>query len=281
MTYVVNPTMDFPADGTVADHAYWLSGMKVRDGSGANPLGQVDARSQAFGEGDPKPSGTQAGGGALTGGTLPAISYTEQSQTWGATPATPKLDRLDIDAKNLATVTVNPARARLTCDVQLNVKTDGPLTVILAGCGRTARFSATNSCDASRPPRASISRHGLRATRGGALKVTGRAIAFNCRKGRAVPGKVKRVRIYISRRAAHGKCRFVQRNGRLSAPRKCGKPVLLNAKLGRVRRNKTPWSLTLKRIPRGTFALTASALDAKGHVQRASAKYNHKRFRIR
>ena len=48
VTYVVNPTMDFPNDGTVADHAYWLSGLKLRDGSGAAPLGQVDARSEGL-----------------------------------------------------------------------------------------------------------------------------------------------------------------------------------------------------------------------------------------
>ena len=27
VTYVVNPKMDFPEAGTVADHAYWLSGL--------------------------------------------------------------------------------------------------------------------------------------------------------------------------------------------------------------------------------------------------------------
>ena len=39
MTYVVNPTMDFPGAGTVADHAYWLSGLKLRDSGGSAPLG--------------------------------------------------------------------------------------------------------------------------------------------------------------------------------------------------------------------------------------------------
>jgi len=34
-------------------------------------------------------------------------------------------------------------------------------------------------------------------------------------------------------------------------------------------------------MPRGRFALTASAIDSKGHTQRASAKYNHKVFRVR
>ena len=50
VTYVVNPTMDFPGAGTVADHAYWLSGLKLRDsrrqrppGAGGRPLGGLRA----------------------------------------------------------------------------------------------------------------------------------------------------------------------------------------------------------------------------------------------
>ncbi|HVS29674.1 MAG TPA: alpha/beta hydrolase-fold protein, partial [Solirubrobacteraceae bacterium] len=44
VTYVYNPTMDFPDVGTTADHAYWLSQIKLRDGSGSAPLGKVDVR---------------------------------------------------------------------------------------------------------------------------------------------------------------------------------------------------------------------------------------------
>src|SRR3954451_24850993 len=49
VTYVVNPTMDFRKRKTVADHAYWLSHLRLRDGTGEAPLGQVDAISHAFG----------------------------------------------------------------------------------------------------------------------------------------------------------------------------------------------------------------------------------------
>ena len=84
MTYVYNPTMDFPADGTSAGHAYWVYGVALRDSSGTAPLGEVDVRSEGFGVGDPTPSATQHGAGALTGGTIPAIPYTSQSKSWGA-----------------------------------------------------------------------------------------------------------------------------------------------------------------------------------------------------
>jgi len=183
--------------------------------------------SEGFGVGDPTPGGTQGGGGALTGGTFPAISYTEQSKDWGAAPRTPVADRLDVDASNVSTVTINPQRAHVDCDAQLNVKTDGPLTVVLAGCGRSARFASGNGCDASRPPRASIARHGLRASRRGGLRLSGRAIAFRCKAGRSVAGKVKRVRVSISRKAGKGKCRFVTKAGSLDraalvAASRCG-----------------------------------------------------------
>ena len=49
VTFVRNPTMDFPADGTTADHAYWLSGIALRDSSGTAPLGTLDARSSGTG----------------------------------------------------------------------------------------------------------------------------------------------------------------------------------------------------------------------------------------
>src|SRR5215213_4846159 len=51
-TYVRNDTMDFPDDGTKADHAYWLSDINVADREGS-PFGTIDVRSEAFGVADP------------------------------------------------------------------------------------------------------------------------------------------------------------------------------------------------------------------------------------
>jgi hypothetical protein len=138
VTYVVNPKMAFPSLGIETDHAYWLSGLALRDGSGTNPLGTIDVRSEGFGTGDPTPGGTQVGGGALTGGTLPTISYERQYQEWGATPATPVADKLDITATNVKAVTVDAARAKVSCNAVLNIHSDGPLQVTLAGCAPAA-----------------------------------------------------------------------------------------------------------------------------------------------
>ena len=141
VTYSINPKMEYPSLGLEADHAYYLSGVTIRDGSGTAPLGTIDVRSEGFGVGDPTPSGTQVTGGALTGGTLPAIAYQEQFQTWSDAPSAPVADKLDITATNVSAVTIDVERAKVDCNVTLNVTTDGPLQINLLGCGKKASFS--------------------------------------------------------------------------------------------------------------------------------------------
>jgi C-terminal binding-module, SLH-like, of glucodextranase len=140
VSYVVNPKMDFPGASFVADHAYWLSGLRLRDARGDAPRGVIDVTSEGFGVGDPEPGATQSKAGALTGGQLPALAYTEQSKAWGEAPRAPRRNRLNIDAENVRSVTINPARARVRCDAELNVASDGPITVTLSGCNRAVRF---------------------------------------------------------------------------------------------------------------------------------------------
>ncbi|HEY2572381.1 MAG TPA: hypothetical protein VGI27_12965 [Solirubrobacteraceae bacterium] len=134
VTYAYNPTMDFAADGTAAGHAYWVYGVKLRDSSGTAPLGKVDVRSQGFGAGDPVPGPTPHGAGALTGGQIPAIPYTSQSRAWGPAPSEPARNALNIAATNVSAVAIDAKRAKVKCNAQLHVTTDGPLTVTLADC---------------------------------------------------------------------------------------------------------------------------------------------------
>jgi hypothetical protein len=134
VTYAYNPTMDFPADGTTAGHAYWAYGITLRNGEGSAPLGSVDVRSEGFGVADPTPAATQHGAGVLTGGQIPAIPFTSQSKTWGEAPAAPVADALDITARNVSNVTIDAARAKVDCAAQLHVTSDGPLKVTLADC---------------------------------------------------------------------------------------------------------------------------------------------------
>lgn len=134
VSYVYNPTMDFASLGTASGHAYWVSNVVLRDASGAAPLGTVDVRSEGFGVGDATPSGVATGAGVLQDGALAPLPYVSQTQTWGTAPAVPVADVLDITASNVASITIDPARARVSCSAKLNVTSDGPLKVILSGC---------------------------------------------------------------------------------------------------------------------------------------------------
>jgi pimeloyl-ACP methyl ester carboxylesterase len=140
VTYSYNPTMDFPADGTAAGHAYWLSDVELRDMTGDPPVGTIDARSQGFGVADPPATATTPVAGALPPGNLGVLGYGGQARSWGPAPPAPKADRLDVTATNVKSVTLDPRRARVDCRVTLNVHSDGPLLVTLAGCGRTEAF---------------------------------------------------------------------------------------------------------------------------------------------
>jgi pimeloyl-ACP methyl ester carboxylesterase len=138
VTYVANPAQDVPARGLVGNHAYWLSNIAVRN-AGANGRGTVDAISRAFGEGDPVASSTQTGAGVVPG-ALGLQAYVSQYKTWGLPTVATAADRLDIVARNVSSVNVNVQRAKLTCNAQLVVDTDGPLTVNLEGCNRSVKY---------------------------------------------------------------------------------------------------------------------------------------------
>jgi pimeloyl-ACP methyl ester carboxylesterase len=134
VTFSVDPSLDFRKLGFVADHAYWVSNVKLRT-AGSN--GTIDAVSRGLRTGDPTPSGTQRGAGVLTGGMIPAIAYARQYQTWGPAPRIPRADVLAIKATNLATATIDPVRAGLDCHARVSVTSDGPFKITLAGCHRT------------------------------------------------------------------------------------------------------------------------------------------------
>jgi hypothetical protein len=136
VTFVVDPTEDSAGAGMVSNHAYWLSGLTPRSKGDAT----VDVLSKAFGQGVPAVQPVQQSGGALTGGEIPAMVYVERSQSWGPTPKAARRNQLVITAKNLRSLTIDIARARVTCGVKLIVHTDGPLTIRLPACGRTVSF---------------------------------------------------------------------------------------------------------------------------------------------
>jgi hypothetical protein len=146
VTYVVDDPLDVPRYGLVADHAYWLSELTVRDpqaksASGNTGEGKIDAISRGFGAGDPLPSAEQTGVGTLTGGYMGPIQYLSFARTWGPVPSAPVADEIDITATNVATAAIDVTRAHVDCHVKLKITTDGPLTVTLPGCGRVVHAS--------------------------------------------------------------------------------------------------------------------------------------------
>jgi hypothetical protein len=120
--------MQEPNWGLNANHAYWVSGLSTRSGD----LGTVDAFSHGFGLADPVANQEQE-----TSGTSGSFVFTGSVRTWQQPQRVAATDELDLTLTNIATVTIDPHRARIGCDADLHVMSDGPATVTLAGCHRT------------------------------------------------------------------------------------------------------------------------------------------------
>ncbi len=136
VSFGVVPAHDFARVGVVADHAYWLSGLRVADGAA---LGTIDARSEGFGLGDPPVLPVRSGAGVVTG-RYP-LAYLERRQGRGPAPRTPVRDRLVVTTTNLTSAVVDARRARLSCTPQLELHTDRPLNLTI-DCATPVRACA-------------------------------------------------------------------------------------------------------------------------------------------
>jgi predicted esterase len=147
VTYVLDAARNHANLGVVGDHAYWVSGLTVRDpsanGAGNDPGGQIDAISHGFGTSDPLATPTQAGTGQLTGGNLGAVNFTSRAKTWAAPTPAPKANTIDVTATNISKASIAVKRAGVDCSVTLNITSDGPIDVALPGCGRTVHADAS------------------------------------------------------------------------------------------------------------------------------------------
>ena len=152
VTYVVDPTEDSGEASVVGNHAYWASRLAVRDPK-KSPVGTLDARSEAFGAGDGKVDAVEQGAGTIDGGAHGPTPYVERSQDWTPAPKEAVADRLDVVATNIATATVDAARARLSCAPQLKVQSDGPLDLRIDCSRRAVKGARCSSRVAFRLPR--------------------------------------------------------------------------------------------------------------------------------
>lgn len=189
ISYVVDPTED-SAD-VVADHAYWLSELAVRDPA-ASPTATIEVHSFAFGRSRTSASPRPEGGGVLTGGTGAPLAYVERGVGRSQPDEAAAADRLEVTATNLARVVIDPTRARVTCDAEVVVDSDGPIEVVLAGCDDDAM---PTTAPTSTPAPETGSGPSLPATGGGAvplgLAVTAAALTLHTRR-RAQSGDVGR-----------------------------------------------------------------------------------------
>lgn len=129
ITYVRDMHSDEPALGVVADHVYWVSGITLRD-SAASPRGTIDVISRGTASGEPTPQALVTGSGQLTANFFP---YMFERREVVQTTQT-RQNQLDIKATNISAIVIDGTRAGVDCSATLNVVSDGPLAVKIAGC---------------------------------------------------------------------------------------------------------------------------------------------------
>lgn len=142
VTYWVQPKADSVRARTVADHAYWLSNLKVRNVGAAGEGGVVDAYSHGFGLGASKGNGVASSTGVLQGGAHGPMLYLRSTQEQEAPTKTNVLDTLTVKANNISSMTVDVSRARLSCNPSIKAETDGPMTIVLKGCDRVFKWNS-------------------------------------------------------------------------------------------------------------------------------------------
>lgn len=131
--YAIAPvTWDAKAGRLTADHAYWVSGLRLREESARDETGTargyLTAISRAFGEGDPI---TRRIVSVYPGPPSPA---TIDGTGWDGLRSEPRRNQLDVTLGNLRHATIDGLRARLDSHepVTVRITSDGAATVTLS-----------------------------------------------------------------------------------------------------------------------------------------------------
>ena len=292
------PAADSERLGLVADHAYWLSGLRARDPGRDRPQAAVRAlavaRSLAFGERDaPVARTARADAG---GGPGPA---TVDGTTWGAPREARAENALELDLRNVERAVVDGPRARLSPARELHVQAKGdgdgsarvelPLRYgarVLRGEASVDRDGATvplgagtrqvliaAGCPDRARPRSRLERRTGR-TRSGRSTLRGRASDRGCGpRGRG--GILTGVRVAIAKRVGRA-CRHLGSDGRLGARRSCRRPRYLDAR----RRGGRFTFSSARRLPAGRYVALSRAADREGNAERRGPR-NRVTFRVR
>jgi hypothetical protein len=149
VTYVVDPSEDSSVARAVGDHAYWVSGLRVRD-TKESPRGTIDARSAGFGVGDAPVLDIASSQGTLQGGAHGPMPYQRRERKWGQTPALARTNKLFVNARNIGAASFDGSRARVGCAPKLYVQTDGPLELGVS-CAQVTRAARCRPLTVSLP----------------------------------------------------------------------------------------------------------------------------------
>lgn len=170
VTLVSSDALNQPEFGIEANHAYWISGMTIRDP--AKYYGKVDAITHGLGEGDPTPNPTQKTTGAdyASGQTISYSTYERWIKTLTPGQPVPARNEVDVTATNVSRLVIDGVRAKLDCAAKINLVSDGPTEVIINGCLKgDVNVDAVVTCadvsaiKALRPVRRNDTRYDVRA----------------------------------------------------------------------------------------------------------------------
>jgi uncharacterized repeat protein (TIGR01451 family) len=240
-------------------------------------------------------SGPDAANGVVVTDNLPSgvtllSASPSQGSCSGTAPVTCNIGTLGVGSNAVVTLVVRPTQSgALTNTASVSAGIFDPNTannqksvqtsVLPSGTVAGGGGEGTNTtCNPSKP-RSSISRNGSRITRA-KIRLTGRTLDLRC-AGTNRLGGIRRARLAIAQ-IVGSRCRFVQKNGSLTAPRSCSRRLYLNAHLGRKRAGKVPWTFRLKvNLAAGRYVVTASGIDSQGLKETKLRKFNRKTFRLR
>lgn len=131
VTYTRMPANDSP--DLVHNRAYWLSGIELNDDAEPGAKGVVDAVSLGFGVGEASTAAEPSTTYGLDAGNR---AYVQLERDWTAPGPVTRDNRIIINARNIRELTIDPAAARVTCGVKLEIRSATPVRVLLRGCRR-------------------------------------------------------------------------------------------------------------------------------------------------
>jgi hypothetical protein len=182
------------------------------------------------------------------------MPYAEQSRDWGKAPAAAARDVLHVKATNVSHVSIDPQRARVSCAAQLDVDSDGPLSVDMPACDRSATVVAGHTV--ANAPRACQAAAGFSRA---AVRPRGRGLRFD-----VTPAAGRRFDVAVFRESA-------------------GRRVLAERRVARFANRRAAFTWSGRGAGDGFYVVryTARLAGRRTDVRRLALQRVHGRFRAR